>query len=35
MIKVAVIEAVRSIGRWCIDVHIAKVIVHYVDGVVR
>lgn len=33
MIKVVIIEAVRSIG-WWVDVHIAKVIVHYVDGIV-
>jgi hypothetical protein len=31
---IVVVEARRSIGRWRIDVHIAKVIVHDVDSVV-
>ena len=34
MIEIAVVEAVRSIGSWT-DIHIAKVIVHNVDGIVR
>jgi hypothetical protein len=34
VIQIVVVEAARSIGWWRIDVHIAKVIVHYVDGIV-
>lgn len=34
MIEIVVVEAVGSIGSWWVDVHIAKVIVHNVDGIV-